>query len=131
MFNYFFEKYFKCKHKKITPFSFGKFCPECGKEIKISWYILRCSCCESKRHACVIFDSLVPRDKYCIKCGESDYSLEKKESIEYFELEYAVISKKELHSDVNVKEKLQIWIENEQNYNEIIRNIRLIPLLIN
>lgn len=120
----------KCKHNKVTPFSAGSFCPDCGKEIQISWLILRCSCCETKRRANVVFNNLVPRDKYCIKCGGSTYYRETKEKIDFFELEYSAISKKELHENNIRKEILQIWIEKEFCSNDVINTLKLIPLLV-
>lgn len=130
MLAHFFKNHNKCKHKKITPFSAGSFCPDCGREIKISWLIMRCACCQSKRRACVVFNSLAPVDKYCIKCGDSDYYTEKKGGIEFFDLEYAAISKKEADNNLNIAEVLQIWIEKERKPNDIIGNLKLIPLLI-
>ncbi|OGI01369.1 MAG: hypothetical protein A2Y25_02630 [Candidatus Melainabacteria bacterium GWF2_37_15] len=116
-----------CKHKNITPFSAGNFCPDCGKKIEISWLILRCSCCQSKRQAGVVFNSVVPRSKYCIKCGTSECYTEKKEQIEFYDFEYAVISKKEADNNLCNKEILQIWVEQERNSNYQFNNLKLLP----
>lgn len=129
MLSFLFKNHNKCKHKKVTPFSTGSFCPDCGEEIKISWIILRCSCCQSKRHTRVAFNSLFPRDKFCIKCGDSAYYTEKKETIDYFEVEYAVISKQEINENIGIREILQVWIENERNSADILNNLKLIPVL--
>ncbi len=57
--------------------------------------------------------------------------MERKDFIEYYELEYSVISKKETNDSIDVKEVLQIWIENEQNAGNMINNLKLIPLYQN
>lgn len=131
MLNYFFLNHNNCKHQKVTPYSTGCFCPDCGKKIKISWVMVRCKCCSTKRHARVIFNNIKPREKYCIKCGSSEFYMERKDFIEYYELEYSVISKKETNDSIDVKEVLQIWIENEQNAGNMINNLKLIPLYQN
>jgi len=131
MINYFLKNHNKCKHKKVTPFCTGKFCPDCGKKIKVAWVMTRCCCCNAKRHASVVFNNIKPREKYCTKCGSREYYIEKKEFIEYFDLEYSVISKTEVGEYAEVREVLQIWIENERKAGDIINNLRLIPLLAN
>jgi len=125
-----FKREKKCSHKKLTPFSTGDFCPDCGKEIEISWMILRCACCHSKRRARLIFSSIYPEDKYCMKCGGSECFIEKKETLDFFDVEYGIISKKEADNHVKHKEILQIWINKEESYGDIFENIKLIPLLI-
>lgn len=120
----------KCKHTNITPLSAGSYCPDCGKEIQIDWMLLRCSCCNSKREARIIFNSIKPKSKYCIKCGSPECYVEKKETIEYFDVHYAVISKKEAACDINKNEILQIWVEQEHKKSDLFSNLRLIPLLV-
>lgn len=126
----FFKNHKKCSHRKLTPLTFGDFCPDCGKKIEISWMILRCKCCNSKRKARVIFNTIRPEDKFCSKCGDSECEIERKQTLEFFDVEFAVISKKETGTPVKNREVLQIWIEKEESYNEFINNIRLLPLLI-
>lgn len=112
MFNYFFKNLNKCTHKRLTPFSPGNFCPDCGKEIEITWLIPRCECCNARRKVKVIFNTLRPVDKYCIKCGNSDFYTEKKETLELFDVDYAVISKKEVKNGLEYRERFQVWVEN-------------------
>jgi len=120
----------KCNHKKLTPFSVGNFCPDCGQEIEISWQILRCEHCQNKRKARVILNSTMPEDKFCRKCGTSNFYVEKKERLEFFDIEYAIFSKKEMNSSLESKQILHIWIEKEDITNDILNNIKLIPSLI-
>ncbi len=126
-----FKKNQRCLHRKITPFCEGNFCPDCGREIEISWLILRCRCCRSKRKARIVFGSIFAENKYCIKCGEAKCYVEKKEILEFYDIQYAIISKKEVGSFKISKEMLQIWIENEENFSRNFNNIKFIPLLIN
>lgn len=127
MFFSFFKHGKKCLHKKMVPLSAGSFCPDCGKKIEISWLILRCKCCKSRRKAKVIFNSVVPDDKYCIKCGEEVCFLERRETLDFFEFDFAIISRKEVDSGINSEELLQVWVEGEFSFSG---NIKLIPLLI-
>jgi len=78
----------------------------------------------------VVFNSILPEDKYCVKCGTSECYIDKKEKLEFFDIEYAVISKKEVDNSIKHREILQIWIEKGDNPGEMLNNIRLIPLLI-
>lgn len=130
MFSALFKKQNKCSHRKFTPLTKGDYCPDCGKEIEISWIILRCKCCKNKRRARVIFNSIKPEDKYCVKCGTSECETERKNTLEFFDIEYAVISKIEADKQVKNREVLQIWIEKEEHSSEFLNNIKLIPLLI-
>jgi len=78
----------------------------------------------------VVFNSILPEDKYCVKCGASECYIDKKEKLEFFDIEYAIISKKEVDNSIKHREILQIWIEKGDNPGEMLNNIRLIPLLI-
>lgn len=139
----------KCAHNKVYPLSEGAFCPDCGQEIMISWQILRCECCSTKRKAHTFenelspvrlltvavsgftpashMGKLVPEEKFCKKCGSSDYYIETKEKIEFFDYEYAVILKEEINAKSKIKKTLQVWIE-EENIREIFAKPKLLPL---
>jgi len=113
MFLEFFRKKNKCSHRNFSPFSGGDFCPDCGKRIEITWLLLRCSCCNSKRKSRVAFNTITPLNKFCVKCGETDCYIEKKENPEFFDIEYAIVSKREKDANLRSGEVLQIWIEKE------------------
>ena len=66
----------KCSHEKITPNSIGKFCPDCGKEINITWSILRCKHCSTKRASYKRFGMVLPVDRFCSRCGSTHYFVE-------------------------------------------------------
>ncbi len=126
----------KCPHNKIYPFSDGMYCPDCGQEIKISWQILRCKACSSKRKSYfiknkfipfryltrIIYDffpqlqreTIIPEEKFCKKCGCAEYFIDTREKIEFFDYEYAIILKEEIKFDTNTQKTTQIWVEEEK-----------------
>ena len=124
----FLSKKTKCQHEKITPLSTCKYCPDCGKEISINWFILRCNSCSSKRESMLYFNTLVPAHKHCSKCGCSGFYIEKKEHLDFFDLNFAVMTKEEVKSIANNR-RTQIWIEQDNCWQEFILP-KLIPLLL-
>lgn len=109
----FLTKNNKCLHDKVSPLNSGNFCPDCGTEIKISWQLLRCDCCLTKKKFNILRNKIVPEDQFCKNCGNSAFYLETKERPEFFDYAYAVILKEEIRSDFVFKETVQIWIEEE------------------
>jgi len=73
-------------------------------------------------------NTLVPTDKHCAKCGCSDFYIEKKEKLDFFDLNFAVMSKEEVENIAKGRRKTQIWIEQENCWQELILP-KLIPLL--
>ena len=116
----------KCAHNKIDPLNPETFCPDCGQEIKISWQILRCECCSTKRKSHVFKGKFIAEEKFCKKCGSSEYYIETKEKIEFFDYEYAVILKEEIKTKSEIKKTIQVWIE-EENIREIFVKPKLLP----
>ena len=117
----------KCPHNKIYPLSEDAFCPDCGQEVKISWQILRCKCCSTKRKSHFFLDKIQPEEKFCKKCGNPDYYIEIKEKIEFFDYEYAVLLKEEIKTESKIRKTLQIWIEDE-NIREFFVKPKLLPV---
>ncbi len=113
----------KCSHDRVYPLASGSFCPDCGYQIKIFWQILRCDCCSSKRKAFFSRSRLIPVEKFCTKCGSSEFYIEKKEKVQFFDYEYAVILKEEV-KEKNFKDTIQIWIEEES------RGVFVKPMLL-
>lgn len=112
----------------MDPHSLGSFCPDCGKEIDFSWYILRCKCCLSKKKAHLIYDFAVPTEKFCSKCGTAGYFIEKKQKIDINDIHYAILIKEELSNSVYRKRRTQIWVEAENVWSNLIQP-KLIPSL--
>ena len=117
----------KCTHSKVSPSFNGSFCPDCGCEIKVLWQFLRCECCSSKRSFHIYRNKAIPDNKFCKNCGSSKYYLESKESLEFFDYEYAIIRKEEVNTVLVMKDRLQIWIE-EEGINDRMAPPKLLPI---
>jgi len=111
---YFFKNKSECSHPDITPENSGKYCPNCGKRVIIEWYLIRCSCCNTKRYGALVNGSIVPYDKFCFNCGESEYYTEKLSKVSFYDIDYAVIIKKVDNTTQSFIEKTQIWVEAEK-----------------
>lgn len=72
-------------------------------------------------------NKLHPEEKFCKKCGCSEYYIDTREKIEFFDYEYAIILKEEVKTDSKIKKTLQIWIE-EENIREAFRKPKLLPV---
>jgi len=103
----------KCRHDKVLPGSIETFCPDCGKEIIIYWYITRCGCCYTKRLAVLSADNVIPVYKYCTKCGSSQFFVEKKEKLNFYDIDYAILIREEIGKRSDFDFKTQIWIEGD------------------
>jgi len=68
-----------------------------------------------------------PQEKFCKKCGSSEYYIEIKERPEFFDYEYAVIFKEEIQVESKFKKTLQIWTE-EENLRDIFVKPKLLPV---
>jgi len=100
-----------CTHDKITPdMDFG-YCPDCGKLIKNEWYITRCSCCGVKVRAIVRNGEVVPQNHYCTNCGSEEYVVEKLDKINFIDINYAVLMKKEFDQVEKQRFTTQCWQE--------------------
>ena len=86
----------KCTHDKITPDMEQGYCPDCGKLIQNEWYITRCPSCGVKMKAMVKNGRVVPQNHYCGNCGGKDFTVEKLEHINFIDINFAVLIKKEV-----------------------------------
>ena len=91
----------KCTHNKISPNVDGGYCPDCGKYIKNEWYITRCSCCGVKMKAMVKNGQIVPQYHYCSNCGSNEFSIEKLDQINFIDINFAALIKKEVESELH------------------------------
>lgn len=101
----------QCMHEKITPEQEQGYCPDCGKLIKNEWYITRCSCCGVKMKAISKNDIIMPQNHYCSNCGSKEFSVEKVNKINFVDINFAVLIKKEV-SDKKKNYSTQFWQEN-------------------
>ena len=114
LFNYFFSK--KCFHDKISPNLELAYCPDCGKLIKNEWYITRCACCGVKIRAMHKNGEIMSQDNFCSNCGSQEYVVEQLDKINFIDINYAVLVKKEIEKDYKHVNTTQCWQErtNEQ-----------------
>jgi len=89
----------QCAHDKIRPDVEQAYCPDCGKLIKNEWYITRCSCCGVKMKAMVKNGQIVPQEHYCSNCGGEDFTVEKIEKINFIDINFAALVKKEVEEE--------------------------------
>ena len=110
-----------CTHEKITPeLEFG-YCPDCGKLIKNEWYITRCSCCGVKVKAIVRNGEVVPQNHYCTNCGSEEYVTEKLDKINFVNINYAVLIKKEFDEAEKRQFTTQCWQERTVSQPKLLR----------
>ena len=85
-----------CLHEKITPDMESGYCPDCGKLIKNEWYITRCACCGVKLKTMSNKGDVVPQYHYCKNCGSGEFVVEKLPKINFIDINFAVLIKKEV-----------------------------------
>ena len=100
-----------CTHEKITPDMEKGYCPDCGKLIENEWYISRCACCGVKLKTMAKGNDVLPQNHYCTNCGSSEYSIEKLEKINFIDINFAVLIKKEIVYPTNTFSTTQCWQE--------------------
>ena len=89
----------KCTHSKISPSVDQAYCPDCGKLIKNEWYITRCNCCGIKIKAMVKNGEVIPQYNYCSNCGSNEYIVEKIDKINFINIKFAALVKKEVEEE--------------------------------
>ena len=85
----------KCTHNKVRPDLTQAYCPDCGKLIKNEWYITRCSCCGAKMKTMVKNGEIVPQNHFCENCGSEEYTIEQIERINFIDINFAALIKRE------------------------------------
>ena len=83
----------KCQHEKVRPDIDSAYCPDCGKLIKNDWYITRCSCCGVKLKTNIRNGRVFPFYTYCSNCGTSEFQVEKLDSINFVDINFAVLQR--------------------------------------
>ncbi|MCD7879134.1 MAG: hypothetical protein LUG16_04280 [Candidatus Gastranaerophilales bacterium] len=102
-----------CSHKRVRVDVDEAYCPDCGELVKNIWFIVRCDCCNIKRHAHSEYNKIKPDTKYCPNCGSSGFYIEKTDKINFIDVHYAVF--KQIVIPQEGYSSRQIWIEQEEN----------------
>lgn len=100
-----------CSHDKITPDMECGYCPDCGKFIQNEWYITRCDCCGVKMRACAKNGEIYPQNHYCTNCGSKEYRVEKLDKINFIDINFAVLQKREVLQTEGTSCTTQCWEE--------------------
>lgn len=105
----FFKK--SCSHDKISPELECGYCPDCGKLIQNEWYITRCACCGVKLKAMTKNGNVLPQYHYCANCGGQEYLVEKLDKINFIDINFAVLVKKEVETSSQKVSTSSCWEE--------------------
>ena len=100
-----------CRHDRITPDLESGYCPDCGKFIKNEWYITRCACCGVKLKTISLKGEIQPEYHYCVNCGSKEYVVEKLNKINFVDINFAVLQKKESDIELKIPNTTQCWQE--------------------
>lgn len=107
-----------CKHEHVgVNCDFG-YCPDCGALIENQWYIVKCSCCGLKHKAIIKNGKVVPVNNFCHNCGSEDYVIEKLETIDFININYAALVRKETKVTQPQKPVAQCWVDATRRNNE-------------
>ena len=101
----------ECQHLKVSPDKDASYCPDCGKYVENKWYLTRCSCCNVKLKTTMKFGEIVPEQKYCPNCGCNHFYIQEINSINFIDINFAVL-KKEVNENLS-KNYSQSWIDRE------------------
>lgn len=101
----------KCTHEHVgINCDFG-YCPDCGALIENQWYIVKCSCCGLKHKAIIRNGKVMPVNNFCHNCGTQDYVVEKLEAIDFININYAALIRKETKVVQSQKPLAQYWVD--------------------
>ena len=100
----------QCLHEKVHPSVEHAYCPDCGKYIENEWYITRCACCGVKLKTRLYNNDVVPQYNYCANCGSKEFKIEKLAKINFIDINFAVLVKKEVNEILFV-DTIQCWEE--------------------
>ena len=109
----------KCSHKNALLYTDSGYCPDCGQYLVKNYYIVRCSCCDIKREAKLSWGEIVPAEKFCSNCGSSEYYIEKLDSLNLVDAQYAIYLKEIASELYNLHPEAQIWVEEDEKIKQI------------
>ena len=103
----------KCHHYKVPVTAESGYCPDCGEYIENHWYLVRCKHCRIKRKAHLVGENIVPDTHFCPNCGGLLYETEKLNSINFIDINFAVL-KKEIVQVTKKFASATTWVEEEE-----------------
>lgn len=105
-----FRKNCVCKHDRVPVNAEFGYCPDCGKLVENEWYIVRCACCGIKERAIIKNGEIMPEANFCHNCGANEYVVEKLPKINFIDINYAVLVRREVDNKKQT-EFTQCWTE--------------------
>ena len=124
--NFFMGHNFLCNHPQLNLHLKFQYCPDCGELVELSWYIIRCKCCEVKRDAILKFGEILPKDNFCTNCGSKDFYIQKIEDLKFYDIYHAILFEKTVNAKVKRK-YTQIWTDSLESAH--IYMLKLLPML--
>ena len=115
-----------CKHPKLNLNIKFQYCPDCGELVELSWYVVRCRCCDVKREAKLKFGEIFPVDNFCTNCGSEEFYVQKIEDLKFYDIHHAVLFKE----TVNICAKrryTQVWADSCEPAHTYV--LKLLPML--
>ncbi len=112
----FFRQKHECAHNKVPADVDEAYCPDCGALVKNKWYIVRCKCCNIKRHSHTEYKTIKPETKFCPNCGSTEFYVQELDKISFIDIPYTILKKETVRQKIT--ETCQIWIEKEDYNND-------------
>lgn len=112
----------KCKHKNALLHQNEGYCPDCGQYLVKNYYIVRCARCDIKREAKLYWGEILPKERYCSNCGETEFYIEKLDSINFIDSKYAIYLKEIASEIISTNPNSQIWVEDGEKIKQICAN---------
>ncbi len=106
-----------CTHEHVGLNRDFEYCPDCGALIENQWYIVKCSCCGIKQKAIVKNGKVVPVGNFCHNCGSDEYEVEKLDTIDFININYAALVRKESQSAPK-RSITQCWVDTTRKIDE-------------
>lgn len=111
----------KCSHKNALLTSNEGYCPDCGEYLVKNYYIVRCLSCDIKREAKLCWGEIMPLKRFCSNCGSSEYYIEKIDSVNFVDAQYAIYLKEIADEIKNLHPEAQVWVENADEVKKITK----------
>ena len=106
----FLKRHHACTHENVPLNTQFNYCPDCGELIENEWFLARCACCGIKQKAIIRNGEIIPELNYCRNCGGNEYTVEKLDSINFIDINYAVLVKTVVGEE-RAEELTQCWEE--------------------
>lgn len=107
----------KCNHEHMSLDKDFGYCPDCGALIENQWFIVKCSCCGIKQKATIRNGKVVPIGNFCHNCGSEKFKVEKLDTIDFININYAVLQRKEVKHE-NKNDFVQCWVDSTGKHDE-------------